>query len=57
MRDLFHSYTYSKLGVIDYIDKIRNQNEKIVTNVSFNNVAELGICSHRIWDSRRAGYV
>ena len=28
MRDLFHSYTYSKLDVIDYIDKIRNKNEK-----------------------------
>ena len=29
MRDLFHSYTYSKLNVIDLIDKIRNKNEKI----------------------------
>ena len=28
MRDLFHSYTYSKLKAIDLIDKIRNKNEK-----------------------------
>ena len=28
MRDLLHSYTYSKLRLNDLVDKIRNKNEK-----------------------------